>query len=1773
MPTTIGTSRSTHALETGSAQLWMLLVGVNQYQEPSLPALRYPALDCQGLSDALAVATQAFPKKEVRIHHDFADRPPTSAHVRASLQYITQTARPQDTVLIYFSGHGTLTTDNQQAVLCLADTQQDHLLQTGLPLQELLQDLSNCAAHQQLVWLDACHSGGMTLKGARSRTEAAPLLNPTPQLIEVLRQRAAQSKGFYALLSCDQNQQSWEFPELGHGVFTYYLMQGLRGEAIDAQGLIEADTLYKYVYHQTLQYIDKTNQQIRLVNQQKSSRGDRQLQSEFPLQTPKRIVEGVGELVLGVRSSAVPSFSLRRALVVEGLPSGQETLSLGKVLRSSGGFELEYFPRPGKSWSDVRQAILDCLGCPSETAGQDSQEIETWGSKDKERSTFFAAAPPQATTTALLYLRGRVEDTPDGEAWLVLGDGVQLSRSWLRQVLRQSRMAQQILLLDCPGATSLNHWVEDLQIGSDRGQCIIAAAAPIAQSEQFTQALLETLQQIDPQVGLPIAAWIAQLQVYLAGTAIVPQVWLSGSQGVIEVLPGRIGAKAAKPFEGLDLGLCPYMGLRAFAEENAQYFYGRESLTQTLIDELRHRSCLAVVGASGSGKSSVVQAGLMTQLRQGKQLPGSQHWWIGSFRPGAEPIKSLSRRLVDPGTEKERAYQQLQIEGLLYQGVEGLVQWLRSRPEPMVVFVIDQFEELFTLASPVDRERFLELLMGAVTYASDRFKLVLTLRADFIVPCLEVPELAKVLQQSSVLVPPYLSEESYRQAIVSPAEQVGLQIEPGLAEVLLSELSHSPGDLPLLQFVLEQLWQQRQGSRLTLQSYQRIGGLKGALEKQAQAAYDSLDPDAQACARWIFLTLTQLGEGTEDTRRRVSKSSLVVAKYPVPLVERTLQALTAAKLLVVNLEEDNIAGQGISGQTISGQSRGENRSSQNGQKPVKKQSTETQAAALPASDVTIEVAHEILIRHWSTLRWWLDENRARLHLQRQLEQSAQLWMQRGQQPDFLLRGVRLAEAEELYVKYTDELSEPVQRFIEACLEARRQEQRQVQRRLRRAQIAAALIGTLGLVALGLGGLAYKQKLTAQIENIEALDASSEALLWSNQQLESLLASAKAAQQFQQIGGLGKWLIGASTWRDTQTIVTSTMQQALYNTQERNRLEHHTQQVNAVSFSPNGQFLASASDDKTIALWQRDGSLLNTFAAHDDRVTAVALSPDGKTIASASADKTIKLWQFDPTTNQVKLLHNLTGHGDWVTSVAFSPDGRTIVSASRDRTLKLWRADGTLIKTLVGHQGWVNQVSVGSNGQIASASEDQTIRIWRQDGVLIRILNGSGDRVRSVAFSPDNQRLVSAAGNAVRLWNLTNGASQVLPFGQTQSALVNSVRFSPDGQTIAAASANGQIAFWNRAGVLQQTFQGHSGEISSIQFSPDSSQLASTSADKTIRLWKTENNQPLQQGGSIYSAQWSPALPTNPEADRTFATAGWNGTIEIWHTVQNAPSRLVRRLKGHESTVSAIQFSPDHRLLASAGWDNQAKLWRVSDGVLLTTLTGHQDGITSIAFRPNGQGLATGSNDKTIKLWQIDGKLETTLTGHQDGVTTIAFSPDGKTLVSGSYDNTVKLWRLDGTLLQTIDQPSAIASVRFNPEGTVLAVARWDNTIQLWRVKDQQVVDATPFRSFVGHQGGVTNLDFSVNGETLASSSADGTIKLWSMADGTLLKTLLGHRDRINSVEFSADDRKLMSGDEAGNVMIWNLDLPNLLQQGCDRLHDYLKTNPKLKESDRQICNS
>ena len=1602
-------SRSQIESNLQPAKLWILLVGVNQYQDTeNLASLQYSALDCRGLGEALTEATASFAEKEVIIHHDFVSQRPQLAEVEESIQHITKWAGKNDTILFYFSGHGILDTETQQVALCLADTDTTKLLATGLPLNNLLQQLTSCAASQQLVWLDACHSGGMTLRGT------VPLADPSSQLVEVLRHKASESKGFYALLSCDRTQQSWEFPELGHGVFTYYLMRGLRGEAADAQGIIEADALYQYVYHQTLRYIDKTNQQIRLINQQKSSRGDNKLQSEFPIQTPKRIVEGFGKVVLGKQSACNLEVNPRQALVVDGgFKANSTTLALSQVLQSAGDFNLRYFPQTNEPWSQVKNAIAVCLNAQTENKAQIS--------------------------TALLYLRGEVETKETGESWLVLQDGIRISRFWLKKVLQNARVTQQIVILDCPGTDSLADWIEDLRLESDRGQCLIAANASLENSQQFADLVLETLQSDYAEAGLPIAAWISKLQMALAGTGIVPQIWLSGTQGVIELLTAKNRTQNEQP--AFDLGICPYVGLQAFSEASSEYFHGRETLVQKLVNQINNKTAIAVVGASGSGKSSAVQAGLMAQLRGGKQIPGSDRWWLGCFRPGNRPVRALAKLLTTSQNKETEAKEQLQIEGLLYQGVEGFVQWLRTRSEPMVVLVIDQFEELFTLAEENDRQEFMALILGALKYAGDRFKLVLTIRADFVAACLENPELSNILQKNSILVPPYLTEADYRRAVIEPAQQVGLKVEPGLVEVLLQDLDRSAGDLPLLQFALQQLWERRENGQLTLKAYGQLEGVQGALERQAQKVYDSLDRQSQDCARWIFLNLTQLGDGTEDTRRRITKSDLIVAKYPAELVNKTLRTLTDAKLLVVNLDNGNNIGQ--------------SRSAAN--------APEDDELFLEAmrQEATVEVVHEILIRHWSSLRWWLEENRSRLRSQRQIEQSAVLWLQKDKQDDFLLKGVRLAEAEEILIKYTDELSDRAKEYVASCIDVREAERRQAKKRLRQAHLTATALGVLGLAATVFGVGAYRQKLITQVENVDSLTSVAEAQLLSNQQLESLATSIKAGKQFEQIDGLGKLLVGKDNWRATKTRTTATLQQSIYGTQEINRLEGHSQRVSAVNVSEDGQLFATASDDGTVKVWQRNGTLLETLTEAEAQKNTVPVSFINSNIQTS------------------------------------------------------------------------NLIQAEQNSSISNA-------------LGTYLISASDDRI--VEFEPQAD-------------------SSTIFYSHPEP--VNNISLSADGNILATTTIDGKINIWNQSGILLQTLSGHTGEVADLKFIPsskskDSDRLISTGVDKTIRVWQIfDRSQDRQE---IYSVAIS---PNNSE----YAVANADNEIQIWRNSDNK-QELIRTFSGHNKTISQIKYSPDGKILATAGWDNTVKLWNLKTGKLINTLT-HKDAVNAIAFSPDNQTLISGTEANNVYIWNIatakQPKLDKTLNEHTDSIKTVIVSPNGKLIASGGYDNTIKIWSIAGDLLQTIDAHNlAITSLIFTPDSQTLISASWDNTVKLWSIADTGK-SSELLHTLIGHQDGVTTISLNTDGTLLATGSGDRTIKLWNTKTGELIKNLRGHTSQINSLAFNNDDRAIISGESQQGLYLWNLDLDNLLDRGCDRISDYLTTNPNVKTGDRNLC--
>jgi hypothetical protein len=475
----------------------------------------------------------------------------------------------------------------------------------------------------------------------------------------------------------------------------------------------------------------------------------------------------------------------------------------------------------------------------------------------------------------------------------------------------------------------------------------------------------------------------------------------------------------------------PYKGLAYFKDDDARFFFGRTALTDLLLDRLQQSNFLALLGASGSGKSSVLRAGLLNQLRQGR-LSGSDRWELRVMLPTEHPLKSLANEFVDQKLGNiDSAAQLATAEKLLSEGKDGLRRLVEATAKATrMVLVIDQFEESFTLCQNLEeREQFFACLIGALDIATDKFCLAIAMRADFFGKCVEreYGGLSKRIAAHLVVVTP-MNDDELREAIAKPAAIVGCEVEPILIEEIVRDVAGAPANLPLMQFALSELWQLRDGNRLTLQAYkQELGGITGALEKRANAVYaqftDELDKRA---VKHIFLSLTQLGEGTEDTRRRVVMSNLVTATLSLEAIERVVRKLADEKLVVTDDREKG---------KVSG-------------------------------DAIVDVAHEALIRGWRLLRGWLDEDRQNLRQQRWIEDRAIEWQGSGKIKEFLLSGRQLKDAGKFQQQQVDRF--PLSELAEQLLKVSKSQQKKGW-----AFLAAVYMAIPITVAIVLGGLTIR----------------------------------------------------------------------------------------------------------------------------------------------------------------------------------------------------------------------------------------------------------------------------------------------------------------------------------------------------------------------------------------------------------------------------------------------------------------------------------------------------------------------------------------------------------------------------------------------------------------------------------------------------------------------------------------------------------------------------
>ena len=1162
-----------------------------------------------------------------------------------------------------------------------------------------------------------------------------------------------------------------------------------------------------------------------------------------------------------------------------------------------------------------------------------------------------------------------------------------------------------------------------------------------------------------------------------------------------------------KPFDGRS----PYKGLDVFEEEDAELFFGREKLVKDLASRVKDSCTLFITGPSGSGKSSLVRAGLIHALKQGT-APNSEKWLYATIKPGREPIQTLARAVaglvMSTNAEDEIRAKALSDETIFARWCEIA---LRDGRDKRVVLFIDQFEEVFTqISREEERVAFLDLLTHAASVENGRVIILFSMRSDFVTNCATYPKLNALLNQQFVQIGAMQGDELVS-AIAQPALRVGLRIDPDLIAQIINDMQGEPGALPLMQFALKDLFdaQQAKGGliALTLSDYLARGGIRKALERHADQTFAAFSVEEQELARSIFTGLIEIGRGTQDTRRTAIFDELVPASAQSASVEAIVAKLADARLITT----DEVAGKD-----------------------------------------TVTISHEKLIDAWPWLKRLVNENRDVIALQNEIAEDAKEWEEHKRDASYLYSGARLAAAQEKMAAQKILLSGLAKDFIEDGI-ALREAERKAKESLRRRIITGLTAGIA--IALILAGFAVLQMRKAQ------------------RQEKIARAGELAAQSvsLREKNFLISLLLGVEAFKETNGIFTSLQVQGalLNNTQTNPHLKQflsgHSEYVSNVTFSPDGKTLASGSD-KGIILWDVASRqpIGQPLGGDSGSVLSVAFSPDGKTLASGMEDSTIILWNV---ASRQPIGQPLSGHSGSILSIAFSPDGKALASAScmqggfpcRNGEVILWDVESRqpIGEPLTGQD--VYSVAFSPDGKmLASAmcrmTEDECIGIdvilWdvesrQQTGELPTKHEAS---VSSVVFSPDGNTLASASWDGtIILWDVATREPRGEPLRGHDDAIFG-VAFSPDGKTLASGSYDKTIILWDVASrqPIGQPLSGHSDYVLSVAFSPDGNMLASGGGGSTIILWDVASHQLISQPLSGHSDHVS--IVAFSADGKLLASGSSDNSIILWDVTSR--QRIGQPLSGHSGSISSLAFSPDGKTLASSS----------EDGIILWDVASHQpigqplSGHSELEFSPDGKTLASSGDG--IVLWDVASRqpIGQPLGGDSGSVLSVAFSPDGKMLASGMVDSTIILW--DVASRQPIGQPlhvsgnsSFISSVAFSPDGKTLASGSDDGTIILWDVASPQPIGQRLSGTFAV----IANVAFSPDGRTLVSGSSDENIILWDVASRQPIgQPLSGFTNYApNNVAFSPDGKTLASGKE-NSVILWNINPESWALNACER---------------------
>ncbi len=1175
------------------------------------------------------------------------------------------------------------------------------------------------------------------------------------------------------------------------------------------------------------------------------------------------------------------------------------------------------------------------------------------------------------------------------------------------------------------------------------------------------------------------------------------------------------------------LGLCPYKGLNYFDEVDADLFVGREVLTAKLVERVLSLASngqpdenrfLAIVGASGSGKSSLVRAGLVPALRWDQ---ASADWQIHVFTPTASPLESLAASLT---AEDPSVIPSTVLTDELMHDSRGLLSFaqrkLGLKNGARLLLVVDQFEELFALCrSEEERASFISNLLIAASEVDGPALLVITLRADFYAHCASYPQLREALAHHQEYMGA-MNNEELRRAIEEPAQRGRWEFEAGLVDVLLHDVGHEPGALPLLSHALLETWQRRRGRVMTLSGYASSGGVRGAISETAETVFtDQFTHEQQAIARRIFLRLTELNDETSmaDTRRRATFNELILNPEEAANTHAVLKALADARLITT-------------------------------------------------SEDSAEVAHEALIREWPTLRSWLEDNREGLRLHRHLTEAAQEWLLMNREPDLLYRGARLVQAREWVASHADELNALEHEFLNVSFEsserelaereAQRQRELDLQRQRAEEQTRAAKL--LRRRAVFLSGALIVAALLAIVAMMFSQRANQQALLSNSRELAAAAISNLDVDPERSI----LLALQAVSTADTSE-AEDALHKAVMTSRVQLTLKGHEAEVWTVAFSPDGARLATASQDGTAKVWDAtSGQVLLTLRGHTQGgVNGAVFNPDGTRLATVGDDKTARIW--DATSGQELL--TLSGHTDLVVGAAFSPNGKWLATTSGDKTAIVWDAStGKKLRTFTGHTDLVLSVAFSPDGtRLAAGSFDGTIIVWDA---------ATGESLLTIpgvvfGFSPDGKRLAAdAMGREAKVWDATTGEELLTLSGHTNN--VNFVGFSPDGKRLVTTSLDRTAIIWDAAtGQKLFTLSGHAEEVGAASFSPDGMRLATSSRDGAVKIWS------LQPPYEVFleKRRGIDRLAVSPDGIWIAAASAEPGTYNFdLLTVWNAQNgKILFEQKSHEPEGGGIAFSPDSKEVATGGGDQTIKLWDVSSSTLRLTVPVEDGFIWDIAYHPDGGSLAAVGSTGMVRFY--DSKTGKVLASWDAGLgelSAVAFSPDGSRLaVVSNQVSDAKIWDVATRkeLLTLKGHTDINWGVEFSPDGTRVITSGSDGTARVWDTATGKLL-----LTLSGHTSTVVKARFSPDGKWIATAAKDGTTRLWDATTGKELLSLESFS--TNDVEFTTDSKHLVIGDSV-NIQVVALTIDELVQIAHSRLTRSLTTEECQKYLHMETCPS